>query len=490
MSRQCNAAFVMVLLSGCTTLIPPYTTPRDSALPAHYQQGAGKRFEDAALTSAADKTWQSYFPDPHLQALIRQALLHNHDLRSAALRVRQAQAAYRIERSSLTPTVALGVDAQRSRTPADLSEIGQTSTGNEFKAGVGISSWEIDFWGRITSLNEEALQQFLATQAGHRAVTISLVAQVANAWIGLRELDERLHLANAAQANQSESLRIFTRRFEMGSVTKLELTQVQTLLTQAEALALQLQQQRDLQRNAMNLLVGQVDLVDASYRPVADQTLVQPLDAGLPSDLLINRPDIVAAEHRLRAANAHIGAARAAFFPRISLTAFGGLASAELSDLFSASSRAWNFAPSLSLPVFDGGLNQANLDLANVRKHLAVVEYEQIIQSAFRDVADALASQHWLQQQLSVQQQAVEIQEERSRLARLSHDRGRSSFLEVLDAERDRLQTQQQEVQAQHALLRNRVVLYAALGGGARHVPSAPLLDQPPSTLFSDIAEE
>src|SRR5450830_1598546 len=148
MSRQCNAAFVMVLLSGCTTLIPPYTTPSDSALPAHYQQGAGKRFEDAALTSAADKTWQSYFPDPHLQALIRQALLHNHDLRSAALRVRQAQAAYRIERSSLTPTVALGVDAQRSRTPADLSEIGQTSTGNEFKAGLGISSWEIDFWWR------------------------------------------------------------------------------------------------------------------------------------------------------------------------------------------------------------------------------------------------------------------------------------------------------------------------------------------------------
>lgn len=276
MSRQCNAAFVMVLLSGCTTLIPPYTTPNNSTLPAHYQQGSGKRFEDAALTSAADKTWQSYFPDPHLQALIRQALLHNHDLRSAALRVRQAQAAYRIERSSLTPTVALGVDAQRSRTPADLTEIGQTSTGNEFKAGVGISSWEIDFWGRITSLNEEALQQFLATQAGHRAVTISLVAQVADAWIGLRELDERLRLANAAQANQSESLRIFTHRFEMGSVTKLELTQVQTLLTQAEALALQLQQQRDLQRNAVNLLVGQVDLVDANYSPVADQTLVQP----------------------------------------------------------------------------------------------------------------------------------------------------------------------------------------------------------------------
>lgn len=475
------------LLSGCTTLIPPHATP-DSTLPAHYQQGHD--IAGTAQPSAAEIAWQDYFHDPRLQSVIRQALRYNHDLRSAALRVQQAQATYRIERSALTPDVALGMDAKRSRTPADLSDTGQAMATNEFQVGAGISRWEIDFWGRIASLNEEALQEFLATQAGHRAVTISLVAQVADAWLNLHELHARLRLAQTAQSSQGESLRIFKRRLEVGSVTRLEVTQVQTLLTQADTLVLQLQQQRDLQWNALSLLVGHTDLVDSEDSPFDAQNLLQPIAVGLPSDLLANRPDIVAAEHRLRAANAHIGAARAAFFPRISLTAFGGLASGELSDLLQGSSRAWNFAPSLSLPIFDGGLNQANLDLAQVRKHLAIVEYEQAIQGAFRDVADALGNHRWLQQQLAVQQQAVEIQDERSRLARLSHERGRASFLEVLDAERDRLDTQQESVQAQHALLRNQVALYAALGGGSQHLQAVPLLDQPASATSSDIAKE
>ncbi|WP_199850984.1 MULTISPECIES: efflux transporter outer membrane subunit [unclassified Halomonas] len=486
MSLHWNAALLTVLLSGCTTLIPPHTLP-ESTLPTHYQQGYDTNTKDAAPASAANIAWQDYFRDPHLQKAILQALRHNQDLRSAALRVQQAQAAYRIERSAQLPGVSLGIDAKRSRTPSDLSDTGSALSSNEFQVSVGVTSWEIDLWGRIASLNEEALQAFLETNAGHRAVTISLVAQVADTWLSLYELNERLRLAQATQANQSELLRIFTRRFEVGAVTKLELTQVQTLVNHAEGLVLQLQQQRDLQRNALNLLVGRADLIDFNYKPFANAPLLQPLDAGLPSDLLTNRPDIVAAEHRLRAANAHIGAARAAFFPRISLTTFGGLASGELSDLLEGSSRAWNFAPSLSLPIFDGGRNQANLDLAEVRKDLAVVEYEQTIQSAFRDVADALANQHWLQQQLSVQQQAVEIQAERSRLAHLSHERGRTSFLEVLDAERDRLETEQQKVQAQHALLRSQVALYAALGGGTQHLPPA---DQPVSALSSNIAEK
>lgn len=476
------------LLSGCTTLIPPHVTP-DNVLPAQYQQ-EGDGPAGTAQSSAAELAWQDYFRDPHLQAIVQQALHYNHDLRSAVLRVQQAQAAYRIERSALTPEVALGVDAQRTRTPADLSDSGRAMATNEFRVGAGVSRWEIDLWGRIASLNEAALQAFLATQAGQRAVTISLVARVADAWLGLHEIDERLRLAQATQASQRESLRIFKRRLEVGTATRLEVTQVETLLTQADALVLQLQQSRNQQWNALNLLVGRPNWVDSPPGTFDAKSLFQPLSTGLPSDLLINRPDIVAAEHHLRAANAQIGAARAAFFPRISLTAFGGLASGELSDLLKGGSRAWNFAPSLSLPIFDGGLNQANLDLAQVRKQLAIVEYEQAIQSAFRDVADALSDQRWLQQQLAVQQHAVEIQSERSRLARLSHEHGRASFLEVLDAERDLLEAQQQAIQAQHALLRNRVALYAALGGGSQHLPAAPLLDLPSSTSSSEIAKE
>lgn len=212
--------------------------------------------------------------------------------------------------------------------------------------------------------------------------------------------------------------------------------------------------------------------------------LLAPLAPGLPSDLLNNRPDVVAAEHQLRGANANIGAARAAFFPRISLTAFGGSASAELDRLFRGANRAWSFAPSLSLPIFDGGRNRANLDLAEVRKHLAVVQYEQTVQNAFRDVADALSAQHWLQQQVGVQERALAAQRERARLSRLSYDNGASSFLDVLDAERNLISAGQQLVQTRRALLSSRVALYTALGGGSQHVGDAPLLPSPsvPST--------
>jgi len=489
MPHHWNVVLLATLLSGCTTLIPPHATP-DSALPAYYRHDHDTKAAGTAQSSAAEIAWQDYFHDPRLQSVIQQALRYNQDLRSAALRVQQAQAAYRIERSALTPDVTLGVDATRSRTPADISDTGRAIAANEFQVGAGISRWEIDFWGRIASLNEEALQEFLATQAGHRAVAISLVAQVADAWLNLHELHARLRLAQAAQSSQGESLRIFKRRLEVGRATRLEVTQVQTLLTQADALVLQLQQQRDLQWNALSLLVGHTDLINPEDSAFDAQNLLQPIAVGLPSDLLTNRPDIVAAEHRLRAVNAHIGAARAAFFPRISLTAFGGLASGELSDLFRGSSRTWSFAPTLSLPIFDSGLNQNNLDLAQVRKQLAIIEYEKTIQSAFRDVSDALSNQRWLQHQLAVQHHAVGIQDERSRLARLSHERGRANFLEVLDAERDRLDTQQEAVHAQYALLRNQVVLYTALGGGAQRLPAAPLLDQSASTTSSDIAKD
>lgn len=477
----CAAA---LLAAGCAFVPPPHERPA-VALPAAYVQDAPSLTADQPLAAAVD--WRGYFPDPVLARLIEQALARNTNLRTALLRVQEAQAVYGVQRSARLPIVGLGVDASRARAPADLSPGGRAVTGNQFQAGVGMNNWEIDFWGRIASLDEAALQSFLATDAARRAATIALVARVADAWLGVRELDERLRLAQASKSSQCESLRIFTRRLEVGSASRLELAQVETLLTQAESLVAQIQRQRDAQRLALGILVGDVTepmTGPAEHAPL-DDGMFPPLAPGLPSDLLQGRPDVLAAEHQLRAANANIGAARAAFFPRIGLTAFGGVASTELDRLFLGANRAWNFAPSLALPIFDGGRNRANLDLAEVRKNLAVVQYEQTVQNAFRDVADALSAGHWLQQQVKVQQRALDVQHERARLSRLSYDSGASSFLDVLDAERSLIFAEQQLVQTRGALLSSRVALYAALGAGSQRVDDAPLLPTPsvPSTL-------
>lgn len=468
-----------LLLAGCVSMAPSHERPLVTLPEAYAHDNGGDPVSDPA--SALD--WRSYFTDPALQKFVEQALRNNPDLRVAVLRVQEAQAAYGVQRSTRFPTVGVGVEGMRARTAADFSPGGNAMTGNQFQAGIGISSWEIDFWGRIASLNEAALQNFLATDAARRALHIALVAQVADAYLGLRESRERLRLAEASEASQRESLRIFTRRLEVGSASRLELTQVETLLTQAEALVVQLQQQIEAQKLALGILLGDVsdDAVAMDEGLPLDAGMLAPVAPGLPSDLLISRPDIVAAEHLLRSANANVGAARAAFFPRISLTAFGGFASTDLDRLFDGANQSWSFAPSLSLPIFDGGRNRAGLDLAKVRKNIAVVQYEQTVQSAFRDVAVALSAQHWSLQQVDVQQRALTALRERARLSRLSYDHGASSFLEVLDAERNLISAEQQMVQTRRLLLSSRVALYVALGGGSRHAGDAPLLPSPPT---------
>ena len=478
-ARRLPVLACALVLAGCTSMAPPYERP-PSALPAQFADGSAR---PGAPAYALD--WRAYFADPALQHLIDQALVHNHDLRLAVLRVQEAQASYGVQRSAGYPTLGLSADAARARTPATLSPSGSPVTANQYQVGLGVSSWEVDFWGRIASLNESALQSFLATDAVRRATTVTLVAQVADAYFGLRELDERLHLAQESAGKQRESLRIFTRRFELGAASRLELLQVQTLVTQADALLVQLQQQHGAQRHALDFLVGDTSALDAT--PPAVQTMANgqlpPLAVGLPSDLLLQRPDLLAAEHRIRAANGQIGAARAAFFPSIRLTAGGGLASGELDKLFRGASRTWSFAPSLVLPIFDAGRNQANLDLAQVRQNLAVVQYEQAVQSAFRDVADALSARRWLSEQLLVHEQAHTVQQERARLSRLAYDNGASSFLDVLDAERTLISATQQLAQTRGSLLSSQVALYRALGGGAQHLGDAPL--SPPSSSAS-----
>jgi len=458
----------LALLAGCASMAPDHRVP---ALPVPSVYPADAPTTNGQRAAALD--WREHFADPRLQQLIAQALQNNRDLHLAALRVREARAVYGIQRAERLPVVGLQGGGSRARVPASLSPTGQAVTSSQYQVALGANAWEIDFWGRVQSLQDAALQSYLASDEARRALTLSLVAQVADGYLTLRELDERLVLARRSIVSREESLRIFTRRFEVGAISRLDLTQVQTLSAQARALGAQLEQQRAAQAHALAQLIGgPVDLAPTVLL-LDDAAVLHTLAAGLPSDLLADRPDIVAAEHRLRAANADIGAARAAFFPRIALTANAGTASAQFDGLFEGASRAWTFAPSLSLPIFDGGSRRNSLDLAEVRRDQAVADYEKTVQAAFRDVADALSARQWLAEQVRIGQETLAAQTERARLAKLRYDHGAAAFLEVLDAQRDLLSAEQALVQTRRALLSARVALYAALGGGAQHVAAS-----------------
>ena len=462
-----SLAAALLAMAGCSSMAPRYDPP---TLPV------ASRYADTSAeqgSAAAAIGWRDYFADARLRTLIAQALDNNRDLRSAVLHVAEARAGYRIQRSAEWP--AFGVDAIGIRTLVPAGTLtGEPLLLSEYEVGISELSWEIDFWGRVRSLKDSSLENFLATDAARRGATISLVAQVAQGYLSLRELDERLVLARKTVASREESFRIFRRRFQVGSTSKLDLTQVETLLWQAQSLTAQLEQQRAMQVDALTLLVGApVDWTPAQGG-FDDQSVLSELRVGLPSDLLISRPDIAAAEHQLKAAHANIGAARAAFFPRVTLTGAFGTASADLDGLFGAGSRSWTFLPSISLPIFDAGRNRANLDLAKVRRDLAVASYEKTIQSAFRDVSDALSARRWLTEQVRIQQNTLAAQTERARLAMLRYDNGAAAFLEVLDAQRDLLSAEQQWVQTRRALLSSRVSLYAALGGGSLEFVSVP----------------
>lgn len=461
------ATVVTLSLSGCISMTPSYAPP---ALPVaeHYDADDGREGLPAAATG-----WQAYFTDPRLQGLIAQALDNNRDLRTAVLRVEEARAAFGIQRADVFPHLEAQAGMNRLGIPADISPFGVPMRVSQYQVGAGVSSWEIDFWGRVRSLNEAALENYVASDAAGRAVTLGLIAQVADSYLVLRELDERIALAQQTVASRTETLRIFSRRVDIGATSRLNRTQVETLLTQAQALLAQLQQARDAQAHGLALLVGKPIDLPAIPEPLDEHRMLADLRAGLPSDLLTQRPDIVAAEHRLRAAHASIGAARAAFFPRVALTGAYGTVSPELGNLFAPGTGAWIFAPSMTLPLFEGGKLRSNLDLAEARRDLAVASYEKTVQSAFRDVSDALSARKWLAQQLDIAQAALAAQTERARLSQLRFDAGAAAFLEVLDAQRDLLAAQQQRVQVRRALLSSRVGLYAALGGGTQAVESA-----------------
>jgi len=435
-----------------------------SSLPTAAAYPGANAAQTQVKQDALQLGWREFFTGERLQELIGQALVYN---RIAVQRVEEVRGLYGIQRADLIPGISAGAMGSRSRVPFDLSPTGSSITSDQYQITLNLSLWELDFWGRVRNLTAAALETYLATEEAQRAIVISLVAQVANTYLLECELDERIVIAQLSLAGREDSYRIARRRYEVGTASKLDAVQAETLLNQARADRAALMRQRDQNSNALTLLVG-VPIVAFETQPLSmiEPDFVQEISAGLPSDLLINRPDILAGEHRLKAANANIGAVRAAFFPRIMLTGNLGTASAELSGLFGAGSGIWSFAPSVTLPIFDGGRNRSNLDVSEARRNMAVADYERTIQVAFREVADALAERRWLTLQVAAQQATLAAQMERTRLAGLRYQNGAAPYLEVLDAERDRFIAEQELVQLRRAQLASSVNLYAALGGG------------------------
>ncbi len=472
-------AAMTVTMSACVSLAPEYEQP-----PFPVSAGWPADAPDAGVRAASDTAWRDYYPDAQLQALIDQALAHNRDLQIAVQRVEEARALAGVRRADLFPTVSANASFARLRTPGGFLSP-QPILGGAFDVGLLETGWEIDFWGRVRNLHDAALEEFLASDASRQAATVSLIEQVANGYVLLRAYDERLALTNATIASRAESLRIMQRRYDVGAISRFDLEQSKLLLQQAQALAAQLEQSRAGQVHALALLAGASSTQLFTPMRLDDSTVRGDLGAGLPAALLQNRPDIVAAEHQLRASHANIGAARAAFFPRISLTTSLGTSSAQLHGLFASGTGTWLFLPSVSLPIFDGGRNRANLDVAEARRNEAVARYQQAIQAAFRDVADALSAREWLTVQVGVARHTVASQTERARLAKLRYDNGATPFLEVLDAQRDLLAAQQQLVQTRGALLSSRVALYAALGGGALPQDAGSRAIEPASAVAS-----
>ena len=451
------AAALTATLAGCS-LAPTLETPE---APVATEWPALGRVVATPEGLSADAPWNAFVGNGPLRRLIDLALDQNRDLRLAALAVVQAQAQYDIRRADQLPTV--NAQAIGNRQPrAD----GSGSMSSSYAVGLAVAGWELDLFGRVASLKDAALAQYLATQEARNAVQTSLVAGVTSTWLSLQASEQLLALAQRTLATREESLRLVKLRHDLGVATAIELRQAESLIAAARVAVAQQERQRALDRNALALLVGQPLPDDLLASAATGLQALPDVPAGLPSDLLVRRPDIRQAEHQMQAANAQIGAARAAFLPRITLTASAGMASNSLSGLFQDGNWAWTLSPQALLPIFDAGRNRANLAVTEAGRDIAIAQYEKAIQTAFREVADALASRATLQAQLQAQQAQATAEAERLRLVELRYRQGVASHLEVLDAQRSAFAAQQALAQGQLAQQQNRVQLFRALGGG------------------------
>ena len=460
MNKLMAALISVGFISGCS-LTPEYTRPDAPVAGAYPADAAGQ-----GDRAAADISWRQFFPDENLQALIKVALDNNRDLRTAALRIEEARALYNIQSADRLPNVNASFSGNRTRTPASLSFSGQPVISSSYQVGLSLASFELDFLGRVRSLNDAALSLYLASDEARQAAQISLVAEVAKAALAERAFAEQQALAQKSLEGREASYKLAKQRFDVGASSALDLRLNETLMLAARVTLVTLTRQRAQAMNGLALLIGKPPTDLPPVQALSAQNIVAEFPAGLPSDLLTRRPDIRASEQRLKAANANIGAARAAFFPRITLTAGVGTASNDLAGLFQSGSDTWSFSPQVVLPIFDAGRNRSNLTLTEVRKNLAITDYEKTIQTAFREVADALVARASLEQQIEAQRAVQEAQADRLRLADLRYQNGVSSFIDVLDAQRELFAAEQALVQARLLRLTNAIDLYRSLGGG------------------------
>ncbi|ENO87425.1 AdeC/AdeK/OprM family multidrug efflux complex outer membrane factor [Thauera linaloolentis] len=462
--RSLAAALATTTLGACS-LIPAYERPV-APVPETFPHAVPTE-ASAVAPQAATIGWRDYFADARLREVIALALDNNRDLRIAALNIERARALYGIQRADLFPSIAATGGQSAQRVPGDLSASGDSAVSRQYSANLGFASYELDFFGRVRSLEEQALQTYLGTEEARRSAQISLVAEVANAWLRLAADRERLALARSTFDTRQKSFDLTQRSFDAGAVSALDLRQAETLLQTARADAARYSALVAQDENALALVVGAgvpAELLpDGLNEAIAS---VAELPAGVPSEVLARRPDIAQAEYALRAANANIGAARAAFFPSVTLTASVGSASSSLDGLFESGSRAWSFMPQIRLPIFEAGRLQASLDVAEIQRDINVAQYEQAIQSAFREVADALAERATLAEQLDARRALVEATAKSFELSDARYKGGVDSYFNLLDAQRGLYGAELELISVRLSDATNRVALYKALGGG------------------------
>ncbi|WP_141735079.1 efflux transporter outer membrane subunit [Oligoflexus tunisiensis] len=453
------SAFGLVSLASCS-LNPAYERP-SAPIPSSYSYPADSETADSG--SQLDD-WRQQFTDPGLQKIIEAALKNNRDLRLAALRMEEARALYGVQSAARLPAVNASGTFSRGQQMDPISA--RPITGSQYQAAVGLTAFELDFFGRVRSLSQAALSQYFATEEAHRAAQISLVADVATTYIRERGLAQQEQLARDTLKSREDAFRLNRSRLEAGVTGVLELRTAEMLTETSRARLAAVRRERAQMQNALRILVGSFDFAFEDNRSNIENVQFPVLHAGIPSSLMERRPDIRQAEHLLLAANANIGAARAAFFPSLSLTSSIGTVSEEFSGLFKNGTEVWNFTPQLNLPIFAGGRNRANLDLAHVRKNIAIIRYEQAIQNAFREVMDTLTARDQLLVQVNAQKAVTDADRERARISQLRYDKGVSNYLEYLDSQRSLFESEQEYLRLHELRLSNDIALYRALGGG------------------------
>ena len=458
------ALAVSVALSACKSLAPQYEQPQVS-VPETFKYDTAKQ----NAIQAASLGWQDYFADPRLHRLIEIALERNTDLRTAALNAEALRKQYMITRADGLPSINASGSAARTRTAKDLSSTGNSYTRNSYSIGLGVTSYELDLFGKARSNQDAALESYFNSAASRDSTHLSLVASVAKAYFNERYAEESMALAQRVLKSREQTYRLTQLKHQAGVVSAVDLRQQEALIESAKADYASAVQSKEQASNALAILLNQPIPTDLPKGlALSKQFKVSKLPAGLSSDVLLNRPDIRAAEHALKQANANIGAARAAFFPSISLTSTIGMGSTELSGLFRGSNRTWTFAPSINIPIFNWGSLQASLDAAKIRQEIQVVNYEAAVQSAFRDVADALVAREQLEQAHAAKQRQSKAYADNLRLVNLRYQHGVSSALDLLDAERSNYSANTTLLASQLSRLENMADLYKALGGGLK----------------------